>query len=49
VPTAEGKYWAARPATSETEDFWTEFLRDLRDRGLTGVQLVISDAHRGLA
>jgi putative transposase len=36
---------------SETEDFWTEFLRDLRDlrdRGLTGVQLVVSDAHRGL-
>jgi putative transposase len=33
---------------SETESFWTEFLRDLRDRGLTGVQLVISDAHRGL-
>jgi len=33
---------------SETEAFWTEFLRDLRDRGLAGVQLVISDAHRGL-
>jgi len=33
---------------SETEPFWTEFLRDLRDRGLDGVQLVISDAHRGL-
>jgi putative transposase len=33
---------------SETEDFWTEFLRGLRDRGLAGVQLVISDAHRGL-
>lgn len=33
---------------SETEDFWTEFLRGLRDRGLTGVQLVVSDAHRGL-
>jgi putative transposase len=33
---------------SATEDFWTEFLRGLRDRGLTGVQLVISDAHRGL-
>ena len=33
---------------SETETFWTEFLRDLRDRGLGGVQLVISDAHRGL-
>jgi putative transposase len=33
---------------SETESFWTEFLRALRDRGLTGVQLVISDSHRGL-
>ena len=33
---------------SENEDFWTEFLRGLRDRGLHGVQLVISDAHRGL-
>ncbi len=33
---------------SESEDFWTEFLRGLRDRGLHGVQLVISDAHRGL-
>jgi putative transposase len=33
---------------SETEDFWTEFLRGLRDRGLGGVQLVISDSHRGL-
>ena len=33
---------------SETEAFWTEFPPDMRDRGLTGVQLVISDAHRGL-
>src|SRR5512133_809949 len=33
---------------SETEAFWTEFLRSLRDRGLAGVQLVVSDAHRGL-
>src|SRR4051794_38620905 len=33
---------------SESEEFWTEFLRSLRDRGLHGVQLVISDAHRGL-
>ena len=33
---------------SENETFWTEFLRDLTDRGLSGVQLVISDAHRGL-
>jgi putative transposase len=33
---------------SETQSFWTEFLRSLRDRGLGGVQLVISDSHRGL-
>ncbi len=33
---------------SETEAFWTEFLRDLREGGLHGVQLVISDQHRGL-
>jgi putative transposase len=33
---------------SETEDFWTEFLRGLRERGLHGVQLVVSDHHRGL-
>ena len=34
---------------SETEGFWQQFLGSLRDRGLTGVRLVISDAHRGLA
>jgi putative transposase len=33
---------------SETQDFWTAFLRTLRDRGLAGTQLVISDHHRGL-
>jgi putative transposase len=33
---------------SETEDFWAQFLRTLRERGLGGVQLVISDHHRGL-
>ncbi|GAA4309768.1 IS256-like element IS1553 family transposase [Klenkia terrae] len=33
---------------SENEVFWTDFLRSLRDRGLGGVQLVISDSHRGL-
>ncbi len=34
---------------SDTEVFWTEFLRSLRERGLSGVQLVISDQHSGLA
>ena len=33
---------------SETEVFWTESLGSLRDRGLAGVKLVISDAHAGL-
>ncbi|MCA1701397.1 MAG: IS256 family transposase, partial [Actinobacteria bacterium] len=33
---------------AETEAFWTEFLRGLVGRGLSGVKLVISDAHEGL-
>lgn len=33
---------------SEDEVFWTQFLRSLKDRGLSGIELVISDAHSGL-
>jgi transposase-like protein len=33
---------------AETEAFWRSFLRSLVERGLTGVQLVVSDAHPGL-
>jgi len=33
---------------SEEAAFWTQFLRDLVARGLSGVELVISDAHEGL-
>ena len=33
---------------SEDGTFWTAFLRELRERGLKGVHLVISDLHRGL-
>ncbi|GLK29705.1 hypothetical protein GCM10017608_36440 [Agromyces luteolus] len=33
---------------SEAKEFWIGFLRGLRQRGLTGVKLVISDAHEGL-
>jgi transposase-like protein len=33
---------------SESETFWTDFLRTLTRRGLRGVKLVISDAHQGL-
>jgi putative transposase len=33
---------------AETEEGWTEFLKSLKERGLHGVKLVISDAHTGL-
>jgi len=33
---------------SEAETFWSSFLKKLVKRGLTGVQLVVSDAHEGL-
>lgn len=33
---------------SEDELFWRTFLSSLKDRGLSGVQLVISDQHAGL-
>jgi putative transposase len=35
-------------AASETEDSWEAFLRDLQERGLGGVRLMVSDAHGGL-
>ena len=33
---------------AETEAFWLGFLRTLACRGLSGVRLVVSDAHEGL-
>jgi transposase-like protein len=33
---------------SESEAFWKEFLRSLRERGLSGVRPVITDQHSGL-
>lgn len=33
---------------SESEPFWAEFISRLKERGLGGVRLVISDAHSGL-
>ena len=35
-------------ATTESGAGWLSFFRDLVARGLTGVRLVTSDAHRGL-
>ena len=34
--------------TSEDGAFWLAFLRSLTARGLSGVELVTSDAHQGL-
>jgi len=33
---------------TESYDSWLGFLRSLRDRGVAGVRLVVSDAHKGL-
>ena len=33
---------------AETEEGWTQFFKSLKERGLSGVRLVISDAHCGL-
>lgn len=33
---------------SESEQTWGQVFRDLLDRGLNGVQLVVSDAHKGI-
>jgi transposase-like protein len=37
-----------RVGDSESEPFWSDFIGSLKERGLTGVKLVISDAHKGL-
>ena len=37
-----------RVADSESEQSWGEVFRSLKDRGLRGVKLVVSDAHRGI-
>jgi putative transposase len=47
---ADGNREVLGLAVGDSEDttFWTAFLRDLRARGVSGVRLVISDAHQGL-
>lgn len=48
--TAEGarEILGVNIGDSEDATFWTGFLRSLKQRGLSGVRLVISDAHEGL-
>lgn len=37
-----------RVADSESESTWSEVFRCLRDRGVKGVKLIVSDAHKGI-
>ena len=46
--TGERRVLGLAVGASESEPFWSEFLRSLVGRGLKGVQLVFSDAHEGL-
>lgn len=39
---------AMRTGDSESEETWGDVLRDLKRRGLKGVQMVVSDAHAGI-
>ena len=39
---------AAEVANRESEVSWTEFLSHLKERGLRGVEYVVSDSHEGL-
>ena len=38
----------AKLADCENEDYWSVFFEELKDRGLHGVKLVISDGHKGI-
>ena len=47
-PTGERQVLGVSVSLSEHETHWKSFLKGLKDRGLTGVKLVTSDAHAGL-
>lgn len=38
----------AKVMDREDEAWWTVFFQELKDRGMTGVELVVSDGHRGI-
>ena len=46
VGRREVLHWSV--GDSESEQCWSEVFRSLKDRGLGGVKLVVSDAHRGI-
>ena len=48
MPTADGKYWAAQPVTARPKRSGPTSCATCATGAPDGVQLVISDAHRGL-
>ena len=48
MPQGSVRFWTLDVGTSEDGAFWLAFLRSLTARGLSGVELVTSDAHQGL-
>ena len=48
TPTGERQVLGVSVSLSEHESHWRAFLQSLKERGLQGVQLIISDDHAGL-
>jgi transposase-like protein len=48
TPEGERQILGVSVSLSEHETHWKAFLKSLKDRGLTGMKLVISDDHEGL-
>ncbi len=48
TPQGERQVLGVSVSLSEHESHWRSFLKGLKDRGLSGVKLVISDDHEGL-
>jgi transposase-like protein len=42
------KYFGVEIGNSESEQSWSEFFKHLKQRGLKGVDFVVSDHHGGL-
>jgi len=48
VRTGSGRFWGFLVALSETGQAWERLIDQLKERGLSGVEVATSDAHEGL-
>jgi len=48
TPSGERQVLGVSVSLSEHETHWKAFLKSLKDRGLSGIKLIISDDHQGL-